>query len=703
MKKHLLLGSALLAAISAYPQNGKLFKGKASGAVNVAEEFKKRFNSPDETAPLNRSTTPQNQITPSQENTVNTNAKSSAAVTVTKISSSMNIYGVLVSQVKPLQWNDNVDAVSFIHRGSPTYVAVGANATGKSGNIVADLSTNMGTTWDSTCVWVNNTNLARYPQGGLYSAPGNTSYNNTYIVSTGPNTNGSNWIGNFYASKSVTATPKNQPGTDQQFFPNTAVVGQVGRHDFSRLSFASTDDGIIHSIGGLYNDVNLTAGDGYRGAQVVKGSFNAGAFVWATDSIIPPVITESGGDKSLHSAQYMAWNEQGTVGYVMFLGRRTGATGSNVGWQPIVYKTTNSGASWAILNGLDFNSPALQFVKDRIGSVTTNTNLEVPFFNISEGIDMVVDAAGNLHIGSLVNTSFSAHPDSASFSTVFGANQTRYIYSVGGWPYVYDFTTNGAGWKTYTIDSLPTEVPGFDPAQPSFSVNPWTTDANGQKVQSSNRLQLSRSVTGDRIAFVWTQSDTTLTAHKFNQFPDLKARLICAVNGTISIAPVSTSITSTLPPSAVNNRVKNKAYFHCVSPKMKYNLGGNLFELPITVSNSPGTDQLSTNDHFFIKAEIANFACLTAINETAKNTISNNALIPNPAKGNVNVKVVLANTNTIDVAIYNLVGQLVKTAKAEGQVGDNIINVNLDGLNAGIYMVKVSTNGKTSTQKLVVE
>ena len=701
MKKHLLLGSALLAAVSAYPQNGKLFKGKASGAINVAEELKKRFSSIDESAPSNHSTTPQNQTIPSTENAAN--AKSIAAVTVTKISASMNIYGVLVSQTKPLQWNDNVDAVSFIHRGSPTYVAVGANATGKSGNIVAMLSNNMGATWDSTAVWVNNTNLARYPQGGLYSAPGNTNYNNAYVVAMGPATGGSGWVGSFYASKSVTATPKNQPGSDQQFFPNTSVVGPVGKHDFSRLSFASTDDGIIHSIGGIYNDINLTAGDGYRGAQVVKGSFSGGAFVWSTDSIIPPVITESNGDKSLYTNQYMAWNEQGTIGYAMFLGRRTGATGSNVGWQPIVYKTTNSGASWSILNGLDFNTPALQFVKDRIGSVTTNTNLEVPFFNISEGIDMVVDGGGNLHIGTLINTSFSADPDSASFSTVFGANQTRYIYSPGGWPYVYDFVTNGNGWKAYTIDSLPTEVPGFAPTQPSFGNNPWTVDASGNKVQSSNRLQLSRNVTGDRIAFVWSESDTILTTHKFNEFPDLKARLICAVNGTISIDPTITNITKTLPAGPVNNRVKSKAYFHCVSPKMKYNVGGNLFDLPITVSNSPGTDQLGTNDHFFIKAEINNMVCPTAIDEISKNTISNNSLIPNPAKGNVNVKVVLATANTIDVAIYNLVGQLVKTVKAEGQVGDNTMNVNLDGLNAGIYMVKVSTNGKTSTQKLVVE
>lgn len=694
MKKTLLVGSSLLIAISAYPQNGRKFQ--PSGCINVAKELSHRFNVLDTELP-NRPA-PSNSTIKPEEEPVTANAKA-AAVTVTKFTGSMNVYGMLVSHSKTLNWNDNVNAVSFIHRKSATYVS---SPVSNSGSIVMMLSNNMGATWDSTCIWTNSSNLARYPQGGVYSAPGNANYNNAYAVGMGPATGGSGWTGNWYASKSVTLTPKNTPGADQQFFNNTGANGPLGKHDFARVGFSVTDDGIVHGLGNIFTDINATS-DGLRGGQVIKGTFNAGAFVWSSDSLIPPVVTESGGDKSLAFNPFMAWNESGTVGYAMFIGSRLGATGSNVGWQPLVYKTSNSGASWALLSGIDFNSPAMQIVKDRIGGVTTNTNLEVPFFNIGEGIDLTVDGNNNLHIGCLINTSFSNHPDSASFSTVFGSAQTRYVYSNGGWPYIYDFVGDGsAPWKVFTIDSLPTEAPGAQSTSPSFSVNPWNVDANGDKVVSSNRLQLSRSVNGDRIAFIWAETDTNLTSSKFNQFPDLKARLACVANGTVTIDPNKTNITSTLPASAVNNRVKGKAYFHYVSPKMRLN--GNLFEVPVTVTNSAPLDQLGANDNFYISAEITNFTCLVNINETkAGLNESGYTMMPNPAKGNVSVNVKLINSGTIDVAVYNLIGQVAKSVKANGEVGENTININLNDLSSGVYMVKVTVNGKVTTKKLVVE
>ncbi|MDI9339662.1 MAG: T9SS type A sorting domain-containing protein [Sediminibacterium sp.] len=699
MNKHLLLGSALLAAISAYPQNGR--KPKPTGITNMAERLATRFNVIDEETPSNV-TTVKNETASNSEAAVTSNAKSSAAVTVTRLSGSMNIFGMLVSQSKPLQWNDNVNAVSFIHRKSATYSAAPVS---NSGAIVAMLSTNMGTTWDSTCVWSNSTNLGRYPQGGVYSAPGNTNYNNAVVVATGPVTGGSGWLGNFYASKSVTATPKNTAGSDQQFFSNAGPFTPVGKHDFSRYSFSTTDDGLVRSLGSIYFDANgsTAAAQLFRGAQVVKGSFNAGAFVWTSDSLIPPMVVQSGGNVQGWSQPVMAWNEQGTVGYVMFIGARTGQTLSNQGWQPIVYKTTNSGASWSLLNGIDFNSPSMQFVKNSLQGVNTNTNLEIPFFNVSEGYDAIVDGNNNLHIVATVVGTARQHPDSLGYTFQFGSANTSWPYGVGAWPYIYDFVGDGSGpWKAFTIDSMQTEGPSGTSGQPGFNENPWDIDANGSKVTSDSRIQLSRSVTGDRIAVIWAEGDTSLTSSKWLQFPDLKARLICASNGTISVDPNKTNITSTLPASAINNRVKGKAYFHYVSPKMRLN--GNLFELPVTVSNSSPLSNATSNDHFYISAEINNFTCLVNIDETkTENNGVNYAILPNPAKGNATVNVKLINAGAIDVAIYNMVGQVAKTIKTNGEVGENTVNLNLEGLSSGVYMVKVAVNGKVTTKKLIVE
>ena len=50
----------------------------------------------------------------------------------------MNIYGMVIPYSKPLQWNDELNAVSFIHRKSPTYTMnPPAASTAETGGIIA--------------------------------------------------------------------------------------------------------------------------------------------------------------------------------------------------------------------------------------------------------------------------------------------------------------------------------------------------------------------------------------------------------------------------------------------------------------------------------------------------------------------------------------------------------------------------------------
>lgn len=699
MKKHLFLGSALLISISAYPQQQRKFK--ATGCINTANELKKRFSLDEAT--LSQQKTAQNGNVSTEEPIAATNAKSSsasAAITVLPIGGSINAFGMLESATKNLRWNKNVDAVTFLHRKSPTYVASPGN---NSGAIVTLFSANMGANWDSTCIWADPTNAGRFPQGGLYSAPGNTNLQNAYIVGMGPTVAGNAFSGTWLASKQVSVTPKNAQGTDVQFFGNVTPTGPFGKADYVRTGFDITDDGVVHGIGPVFVDINNTTTDGLSGAEIIKGVFTAGAFTWSSTNITPPVITDSAGDKVLTNTPHMAWNEAGTVGYAMFFGSRQGATGSNVGLQPLIYKTTNSGTSWSLLNGIDFNSPAMQPVLDRIATVASNSNLAVPFFSTGDGIDITVDANNNLHIGCFIQSSNSNHPDSTFFLSTFGGR--RFIYTGGGFPYIYDFMGDGsAPWKFYTIDSAQTEAPSGNSAASSFSANPITdSDANGNKQVSSSRLQLSRSIVGDRIAFVYVEGDTTQTTSKFLQFPNIKARLVCVANNTVTIDPNITNMTANLPSGPINNRVKGKAFFHHVSPKMKAS-SNSLFQIPITVTNSAPLVSQGANSHYYISGEISNFACILNIDENKPNAKDlAYGLIPNPAKDKVSLSVKLNTANTIDVSVYNTVGQLVKQLKNNGEVGENNISLSLENLTSGIYMVKVSVNGLTTTKKLIVE
>jgi hypothetical protein len=78
-----------------------------------------------------------------------------------------------------------------------------------------------------------------------------------------------------------------------------------------------------------------------------------------------------------------------------------------------------------------------------------------------------------------------------------------------------------------------------------------------------------------------------------------------------------------------------------------------------------------------------------------KNTISGLKMFPNPLSGNT-LNITSDNNADKMVAIYDVLGKQVLNAKVANGT------VNVYGLTSGVYMVKVTEEGKTSTKKLVI-
>ncbi len=723
MKKQLLFGTALLSAVTAYSQsNGS--KPKPSGVINMSQKLASKFiTEPTEpVAAANKQiTVANNPVVAPQE------ASSSVAAPTTigwkLISGMANVYGVLVGQTRPLQYNDNVNAVSFIHRKSTSYPASPSN---NSGSIVADISTNWGTTWDSTCIWSDATNLGRYPQGSIRTTPLNTSIANAYVVGSGPTTNGSTWTGNFYASKQLNAFNPLASATPsaQQFLSMTQATyaANQGQHGWSRMGFTSTDDGNVRSLALIEND--LQGLSTLRGGSVVKGTFNAGVFTWTTDSLIPNCVTKTTGEKQIYSAPQMVWNEAGTVGYVVFIGALQTATLSNRGWQPIVYKTTNSGASWALIPGIDFNCTSMNPIKNPIVTVTTNTALEIPFFNVSEGFDCVVDANNKLHIASTIVGTFSSHQDSlaftASFTTTGNPSENyQWLHTPGSRPYLYDFVGDGTSlWTCRTIDSLSTEGPSSDPAGSGFNSNPWDpTGTGGAKIQIDARIQLGRTPDGQYITYAWAESDTNQTTNgfKWNEFPNIKTRCFNVSANTLSGTEINVSKPS-VGQGTLNASVANRATFHYISQTTSsataVGTGSVDIKTPLTVTTSQPYSQLTNNGTYysFNTLTYSNFTagsvitnnCITGVKEN-KTSEANAVIYPNPTKDVATLSIDVKENGVVTVQIYNLVGALVKTTTANATVGFNSINLDLSNLTAGIYITNVKVANTITTKKLIIE
>lgn len=83
----------------------------------------------------------------------------------------------------------------------------------------------------------------------------------------------------------------------------------------------------------------------------------------------------------------------------------------------------------------------------------------------------------------------------------------------------------------------------------------------------------------------------------------------------------------------------------------------------------------------------------SGINEASVSSI---AIYPNPAKDQINVR--LGENGVAVATLYNLIGQAVKTTTLTEQTS----TIAVDDLTAGIYMLRVSQNGKVQTQKISI-
>ena len=711
MKKQLLIGASLLITIASNSQT----KFQPTGKIDYAEKMLKKeqfLMRAEPTSSQNALITHSNDESSASQSANNAQPINTWGV----IGGSQNIYGLLVSEQKPLQYNDNLNAVSFIHRKSASYVASPAPAaTAASGVMLAEISNDWGVSWDSTCFWSNNTNWARYPQGAIYNAPATNTSNamsSAYIVGSGPCTSAaSSWVGNWYASKQLGGLNyNNAPSTAvgaQQFMTTVPSNTAVGKHSFSRISFSSTDDGKVRSIGAINTDDAGTtfATLGRKGAAVVKGTFNSGVFSWTSDSIICAAAVRTDGGKSMDGQPQMAWNESGTVGYVVFIGAASGATLSNKGWQPIVYKTTNSGASWALIGGIDFNSPSMTQILDRIPSINTSTNITIPFFSGGEGMGLTVDFNNKLHIVSTLVGSYSNDIDSITYSYSFSTEKYSWGHEPGNRPYVYDFIGDGtAPWTYITVDSLSSEGPGSASGDPGYDENPWDADA-GTKVTSDSRIQAGRTPDGKYIIYSWAESDTNFTnnAKKWNSLPNLHVRCLDVTTGSLS---ATEPIISTTSPG-----VSSRAMFHYMSStsgSAAVSSNSINITMPFTVSNSLPYSQLTNNKHWYISSVLkfkvpgSGSGSVSLLNNGSENS-SNSVIFPNPAKNNTSLLLELNENTSVDLVILNTMGQVLKSMKIQGQIGENNVNLDLNGMSAGIYIVNVKVGNSLSTKKLIIE
>ncbi len=590
-------------------------------------------------------------------------------------SSSYNALTLLVSSSHCLTANQSLNAVMFTHRISQDW-APDPNVS--SGYIQHSWTANYGTSWDSS-YYADFTNLGnkrfRYPSGAIINPVGNTTIDNAVNVSSGPYTDGattSPWKGyyNNYQMMVTGATTNtnvyttNQPGV----YPN----------DFPRISITSYDDSSAWVTGGLYRDAGASTAvaQGYRGATLMKAKMdNLGVINWSFDSIHPNLHTDGSGVVDAFTQALLGFNANGTVGYCVFFGvdgsQTTSATRS---FLPIVYKTINSGTSWTLQPINDFST--IPIIANML--IPASDGQIKPWFDQSQGADVVVDANDQLHIVCAISSGASNHDDSLGFTwTLTGQNGAT------GRHYMYDVHTTATGWDAWMIDSLMTTS--------SSTGSIFVDGANSNAlVETDARLQVSHSTDRTKLFYMWVDTDPSAAGGE-NVIPDLFGK---GVDLTTGLATARKQFTTS-----------QDFYFHYISNVALVN--GTTYSVPATnsIDRSGAHDIATTFDHYFVNDVTFNlneFNVIIGVN-TIESEIGSVNTYPNPANELVNVNLNLVNGGNVSLALFNSIGQQVLVENRALTTGSNLVRLNTSELPSGIYMLVVTSAEGKATSKIVIQ
>lgn len=587
---------------------------------------------------------------------VNFNKSAKGTVSAQTLGYSNNVYTMLVEQQSCLTTNEDIGVIQFFHRAK-----VGDNGAVSSGDMVSTRSTDGGATWHSQLVMnnVSGHNL-RYPSGVLYNPSGNTNPNNAFTAYCGPVSDGAGWQETFMGSMRLDST-----NVSNKMIPSYGSL--------IRMGVQSTTDGKVHAMGSAYQSAPVyTLDTNY----LLTGTFNAtnNNFDWSVTNFKPSFVLESDGTEFAYVWHFnTAWSKDGSIGYYWTVGRD--ASNDTRSYQPIVWKTTNSGTTWAKMPVYDFSG--LSVITDYLQPMKgVSPATSRPQF--SSALDGVVDANGDLHLIALVKACSSNDIDSLGYG-YYVANGT---FSNP----IFDVYTTSTGWDArHLADVYTLTVPA---AEGGYGNIGWDL-----------RLQAGRTDDGTKVFASWTDTDTSLNSvgasgYLIDMFPDIYVAAWDIVTGKQTPATNFTAGTS----------LYGDCFFQYMSDIIISDNG--TYTVPMTEIDKD-TDPINPITHNYVTgitfAE-ADFVTNIGFKSTVSNLASVSQNRPNPFNGNTQIDVNLIKSTSMSIVVVNITGQKVYEMNYGTQsAGNHTISISSDNLASGVYFYTVYAGNSSVTNKMIVQ
>lgn len=664
MKKSLLVAVVLLFGLNTFAQTS-----------NNVQSISPRKNMPPSFEGIPGSWVSNQTNTTAQPKKTNHSKSIQNAVNADSIGQMINAFGMIGGTYQALWADPRINSVVFIHR-SPQLIFNDAFG----GYLRYDMSTNGGNSFDTINggpIYVPdgdplgaNFSVARYPQGGIYNPPSNTTNNPAnayiyYIAPTRDNTNGNttaqtDWGGLGYGVVKY----------------GTSTHTQTQIHSATPYWYVIPEGNTTTQNGKVFNfapSIDETSGVGIYQDNIIlnKGIFNNSTsdIDYTANLVSAPVDVDISGNKN-YAGGNIGFSPDGKTGYLVIMGHASNMLNHDSTFYPMVYKSTDSGVTWTGPTSIILDS-----VSPLLGYAATN-------YVSSFSIDCIVDNNGDLHF------IVPVFPQSGTSSSI--------LIGPGVWGMFDIYTTDGGtSWFAHLLATPET-----------FSATFGTGTTQDPTITEYTRGQATSTWDGTKLFFTWFDTDTAIYgATTGNTSPDMHS---VGFDVTNSMWTLDTNFTNgTNAGGTVTFGLVSEYGF--VPSAGTYNIPA-VYEALQSISNTGE----QTQDFYIQNANFvdANFNIPIGTNTMPLQTLSGIPVVtdpeftllayPNPATNYVQVSYNLKSSAPVTMEVLDILGNTVKTVvnnqvKAPG-VQSSMINIS--DLSSGFYMIRTKIGDKIINKKL---
>ena len=256
----------------------------------------------------------------------------------------------------------------------------------------------------------------------------------------------------------------------------------------------------------------------------------------------------------------------------------------------------------------------------------------------------------------------------------------------------WDFngTTGSMNW-TGNLTTGQTDMvtlAGMQAAPGSNSFQAWTSDPNGVADQNTNNDSKDRD-------FVYFDDPITLSLElNFDNFPGETSWQIELANGTIvaqggGYAGTNATESICLDGNGCYTFIINDTY----GDGMCCTYGQGSYAL------LRGNDTIASGGEFQDSEETDFCTGSVGVNELAE--LAGVSIYPNPSNGQISINLSKVQSDDVSVRIFNVVGAVIVDENVSSK--GNIINYDLSGQPAGMYMVQVRTAEAAAVKRIAIQ